>query len=169
MARIRRARPEPTPQVQELIIPRSPAPVPQTQPQGQPAYSPPPTPVIYRVPGYAQNQRPLMIAKPIPQTCSLVKPGDADPYADMMSSLPDIAELNGIQPSGFDAMELTGHPQGAAMEKWTPTARYYNGKTDVTANRTLDQHVSTIPANSDGTGSMSVASVRASSGSVRGK
>ena len=45
------------------------------------------------------------------ETCVLVKPGDKDPYADLLASLPDLVPDNG----GYDAM--AGNPAPMTMQE----------------------------------------------------
>lgn len=70
----------------------------------------------------------------------IVKPGNHDPYGELLAQLPelDVPDLSG----GVNAMTLTGVPQGAEMAKWTPTARYSTGVTDQTAGGAFEGHVS---------------------------
>ena len=77
-----------------------------------------------------------MAYEPIPTQTMLVKTDCdyGDPYEALAAQLPDIAKLNGYDfADGVDAMELAGLPSGVSVEKWRPTARYYNGVTDQTA------------------------------------
>lgn len=74
-------------------------------------------------------------------TCMLVKveQNGRDGYGDLLDALPDIAPQD--MSGGADAMRMAGAPPGVVLNKWTPTARYYNGVNDATAAGGIDGHV----------------------------
>lgn len=106
----------------------------QPQPVVQPQFSAPaPTPVLIQLAqGTIGNRGPVEQLDPVPPTVQMVKidAEHGDPFEEFMLTQPDIAKQSGVVHQGPDAMEMTGVPQFAAMEKWQPSSRYYNKVTD---------------------------------------
>lgn len=137
----------------KLAEQRASVPIPAVAPGSVPAVVPaphvppaPPPPGTVRL---VASMRPQVIVHPLqvgptpraaPSTRNvLVAPGGRDRYGELLAQLPaiDVPDLSG----GVDAMKLAGRPEMAAMNKWTPSARYYNGVTDSTAPNAVDGHL----------------------------
>lgn len=127
-------------------VPRAPRPAPlqPAPPEAprilvQPQSPPRPQPIVI---ASTQAHRPVIVRAPYPtSTCVLVKGGQPE-WDAMMRQIPDLAAEQGVDLSnGVDATrDFTSVPEGAVMNKWTPHARYVNGKTDLTG-APLDGHL----------------------------
>jgi len=73
------------------------------------------------------------------QTCQIVPPGDRDPYAALLASVPEL--VTDDLSNGVDAMDLAGVPVEGRMSHWTPTANRQYGGRDVDRHGTLDEHL----------------------------
>lgn len=120
--------------------------------------TPTPKPVFIQQVPYGTSHRPVQVIASVSGQCSIVK-GNQDNYARLLEQLPDLAQQANIDLSnGVDAMrDFVSIPEGAVMNKWTPGARYYNGRTDSNAPH-INQHLAR--------GGDSVESIRSSSASV---
>ena len=108
----------------------------QTIPAQQPAAgfsAPAPRPALVQLAqGTIGNRGPVESIDPVPPPNQLVKidAEHGDPFENFMAGVEDIAKSAGVTHEGPDAMDMTGVPQFGAMEKWTPSARYFNKVTD---------------------------------------
>lgn len=108
------------------------------------APAPPPASVQFAQASYAgRHGHPPVLIDPTPPTCQIVKVDTSmgDPYEQHMAAVPDIAKACGVKPPETNAMEMAGAPPGVSLEKWTPTARYYNGVSDLSAKDRAEGYV----------------------------
>ena len=93
----------------------------QPAPQAQPAFVPPPRQPSGLRPFVQQpttSQFPAGHATARVETCVLVKPGDKDPYAELLAGLPDLVPDNG----GYDAM--AGNPSPLTVQECGQTSEF---------------------------------------------
>ncbi len=124
----------------EAPIVRNPQPAPRAiVVPGVPAQTPQPMVTVAqgpRAPLWAPAQAPRV------QTCYLVRPGDRDPYAELLASTPEL-DVPNLNPEGYDAMKApsmnpsTWNPNG----RWSPTARSSYGTRDLDGQTALESHV----------------------------
>ena len=97
-------------------------------------------------------QTPLYRPPALVQTCVIVRPGDRDPYAEMLANVPDLVDQGIVpdyNPQRLDATRMPGRPVDAPMVKWTATAARTYGGVDAGGNVRHSEHVAKYGASEE--------------------
>jgi len=97
-------------------------------------------------------QTPLYRPPALVQTCVIVRPGDRDPYAEMLAGVPDLVDAGIVpdyNPQRLDAMRMPGRPVDGVMGRWTATAARTYGGVDAAGGQRHSEHVAKYGASEE--------------------